>query len=839
MDTKKFYARSDIQEELLRISKDREVQVWYGDIRGKRPDSIQFKGDILESVKKGATSFHISEERWKDPLLLKTGMTKNDFNNLIKGWDFVIDIDGKTVEYSKVAASLLVDALKFYGVKSISVKFSVTGDTPVLVKDRHNDINLILIKEAIEKFKKEKSLEILSLNRKNNLIFSKIYDSLVHKDTIYSIYHEQSNLPLKTTAHHSVYIWEDSFIKQKAVKDLKIKDYLITFRNSNTLKSQFKNYFTFSYNLSKKEVKDKIKITKDLCILIGYYLSEGHITERTHEIGFSFNKNEREYVFEVSRLIKKLVGVDVHKRYPNKNSIQLTFNSRKWYAIFKKLCDIKKNKHVPSFIWSSSKHYFIKLLTSYLKGDAYKLGKYRIVAKSVSYRLIGELIWLCKLHNISPNLYYEKNKPHTLPQGTHFKGSSVFMIGISKSELDEFYRKRNKYSPFPRDKTFPTDGLKKIYSQIKPKKYLMHRKEHATLRKRSANLNRILDVINWFENYNSAPFDNISKRILANYKNLIKEDITTIKIKRIHKNKKKSLVYDVSVKGSERFFGNYYPVLLHNSGNKGFHIGIPFESFPDKINNQETKLMFPDALRIVAEHLKEMIAEHLEKKLKRKDVFSLVDIDTVLISSRHLFRAPYSFNEKSGLVSIPINPEDIMRFDINKAKSENVVTDFKFLSYKGDNIKELLMQSFDSVKKKVEVGGERKYEIPTVKSNENLFPPCIQEILKGVKGDGRKRAVFILINFLRSVGWGYGDIKTRLEEWDGKNYEPLKKNYIEAQIAWNEKQGKNILPPNCINASYYKGLGFCNPDNFCKMVKNPVNYSLKKGSLLKRSKIKE
>ena len=120
-----FYSRKDIQRQILLAAKDREIAVKYGDRGfGKRPDIVQYDLDILELVKQGATSFHISEEIWEDPLNLTPGMTKKQLDSLRKGWDLVLDIDSKEFEYSKILASLLIDALKFHGINYISLKFS-------------------------------------------------------------------------------------------------------------------------------------------------------------------------------------------------------------------------------------------------------------------------------------------------------------------------------------------------------------------------------------------------------------------------------------------------------------------------------------------------------------------------------------------------------------------------------------------------------------------------------------------------------------------------------------------------------------------------------------------
>jgi len=62
-----YYSRPDVQKVLFEFSKNREICPRYFEGFGKRPDSFQYPSDIFELVKKGATSFHCSEELWKDP----------------------------------------------------------------------------------------------------------------------------------------------------------------------------------------------------------------------------------------------------------------------------------------------------------------------------------------------------------------------------------------------------------------------------------------------------------------------------------------------------------------------------------------------------------------------------------------------------------------------------------------------------------------------------------------------------------------------------------------------------------------------------------------------------
>ncbi|MBU0894423.1 MAG: hypothetical protein KKB88_03190, partial [Nanoarchaeota archaeon] len=128
-----YYSRPEVQEAIFEFSKNREVVPRYFEGFGKRPDCFQYKGDIFELVKKGATSFHCSEEIWKDPLQIKTGMTEEQLNEIRHGWDLLIDIDSKYIDYSKIMAEVIIDFLKFHGIKKIGVKFSGSKGFHILI----------------------------------------------------------------------------------------------------------------------------------------------------------------------------------------------------------------------------------------------------------------------------------------------------------------------------------------------------------------------------------------------------------------------------------------------------------------------------------------------------------------------------------------------------------------------------------------------------------------------------------------------------------------------------------------------------------------------------------
>ena len=106
---------------------------------------------------------------------------------------------------------------------------------------------------------------------------------------------------------------------------------------------------------------------------------------------------------------------------------------------------------------------------------------------------------------------------------------------------------------------------------------------------------------------------------------------------------------------------------------------------------------------------------------------------------------------------------------------------------------------------------------------EDFFPPCIKKICLGLE-DGKKRALFCMMNFLGMIGWNLKQIEEFIYSWNKKNPEPLREQYIKGQLAHISPGEK--LPPNCLNESYYKGLGICEPNSLCRSIKNPANYTL-------------
>lgn len=541
-------------------------------------DSFAFKN--FETMFKNKIPYYVSTFRFKDK---ETPIVNNLF----------FDIDsyfGVRIPWRNV------NSIKKWCYKNdipTITNFSVTGDREILVRI-NNNISLKPISEVVQKVKEGNIIEVLSYNKEGNVTFSTVYDYLEHEETVYEITHEQSTFPLKLTEHHSIYKWDNSEIIKVEKNQLHEGDFLVTYRNAD-IEPLHETIIKQKYTYRNQEYEEDISITDGLLRLMGYYVAEGH-TLPNGLIGFSFHKNERAYHQEVRTEIKKLIPaqpstkteMNIRETLNNDNEKVIIFSSKKYRAFFREQCGTTQEfRHVPSFLFGLSKEQFLIFLTAYLNGDGSYKQNYDVRAKSISRQLIVELCWLCKIHGISCTIFSEDR----IDKRPEFKTKIVYIISLNKRDLYE-RQVNNKYHPDTREKVIPIDALKQVYYQCKPKKFQQHRVEQVTLNKQRANHQRIINVIKWFDETKSIEYTDESRKIIANYKQLIKKcNIGFLKVKKIsNTSQEKVKVYDVSVIDAENFFCGPYPILHSNSGGKGFHCFILTKPVIPKTQQEKDKL---------------------------------------------------------------------------------------------------------------------------------------------------------------------------------------------------------------------------------------------------------
>ncbi|MFC1710705.1 DNA primase small subunit domain-containing protein [Nanoarchaeota archaeon] len=278
------------------------------------------------------------------------------------------------------------------------------------------------------------------------------------------------------------------------------------------------------------------------------------------------------------------------------------------------------------------------------------------------------------------------------------------------------------------------------------------------------------------------------------------------------------------------------------SGSKGFHLIIPWKAFPKQVYDKKTSDMFPQWPRIITQYITEMTKNKIIEKITQltkpskyvKDFQAPKEVmpDLILVSSRHLFRMPYSLHEKTALASVVIDPGNIKKFQLMDAHPLRVkVKNFMPESEEGE-AKELLVQALDWYREthgtEEEQDEKRKkgeYKpIKLINLSDKNFPPTIQKILQGLE-DGKKRALFILLNFFRAIGMEKEELEQRIDEWNKKNHVLLKQGYIKSQLSWSYRN--KVVPPPNYSKDFYKGIGIPPTEEELRY-KNPVNYTVKK-----------
>ncbi len=298
-------------------------------------------------------------------------------------------------------------------------------------------------------------------------------------------------------------------------------------------------------------------------------------------------------------------------------------------------------------------------------------------------------------------------------------------------------------------------------------------------------------------------------------------------------------------------------VSVKFTGGTGFHVGVPFESFPENVDYEPVSAQYPSLARKIVGYICDFSRGKFEKELLKKwneeelaakvgkkvgeivtedgiNPYKVVEVDPVLTSPRHLFRLPYSLHERSHLVSLPLRAGEVDTFKKEDASPGKVrfIRDFLGKSSPGE-ADMLVTEAVDwhakhekKVVRKARRDAVFKKAVPL-----ELAPPCVKKILDGLQ-DGKKRSLLILINYMSSLGWKWEQITETLLKWNEKNDPRLGETYVRTQVRWHERRAKTMPPPNCSNPGYYDNFGVCVPDATCgwqkKTIKNPVNYALRK-----------
>lgn len=111
--------------------------------------------------------------------------------------------------------------------------------------------------------------------------------------------------------------------------------------------------------------------------LFGYYLAEGYLVSSTprairkrYHVDFAFNRNEVEYIQEVSDLMYKYFNARGSIVKTSENGVRISFTTQVGYTVFESLFGkLAFNKSIPSVILNNSKEKIGSLIVTFWRGD--------------------------------------------------------------------------------------------------------------------------------------------------------------------------------------------------------------------------------------------------------------------------------------------------------------------------------------------------------------------------------------------------------------------------------------------------------------------------------------
>ena len=487
---------------------------------------------------------------------------------------------------------------------------SVSWDTPILVRDRLTmKTRLTEIGRFVDQFysideeriaKKVENYDVLTLNDEGRICWRPIQYVLRHKtDKIYKIRYVGGTV--EATGSHSVFVLneEDLTVEVKRVSELKEGDLLISciarqkhyYGNPRIdlidligdpskdfvdgLPEELKlrvghNPACLSkYLLSEKSIRDRrnlrlkrwhkgkwipaiLEVDEDLAFVMGLYLAKGNVeNHRGKSLCFSLGSSEKTLSSRLMKVMKQKFNIEPHME-DRGSYVLITYYSTTLAKLFEKLIGGKlEDKHIPDFLWDAP----TKIVEAFLEG--YKAGSRRMVKdrRDICYitrnhGIAQQISWLARINGLNTCLYEEKDE----------RDGPYFAVCISK------IRGRGKTLAADR---IPLKPFIKLYKSLDPANmpwnmtYLFERDRRFVSRKTAQQL------INWLLRKKRREPGLEDLELLKRIRNLTRSDMALSPVLEVKEEDYEDYVYDVSVPGSEAFFGGDSPILLHNTGHGG------------------------------------------------------------------------------------------------------------------------------------------------------------------------------------------------------------------------------------------------------------------------------
>ncbi len=234
-------------------------------------------------------------------------------------------------------------------------------------------------------------------------------------------------------------------------------------------------------------------------------------------------------------------------------------------------------------------------------------------------------------------------------------------------------------------------------------------------------------------------------------------------------------------------------IQLYFSGNKGFHVVVPYEVFGLKP------------------------CQNINDVLKRaalffKVQFSADTLDTAIYDRRRLFRLPNSINAKSGLYKVPITPRQLHEF--SQEQMMEWAKEPKEVPFTVPRYIPEAAQQFTNIVRIKETHREKpkkKLEIP--KDKQKMLP-CVDHILRtSISKGSRNRTMVALASSIMQAGYTQEETQEIIEQWNEQNDPPVNDRELRTTVWSAAREIENGRGWGC---NSFREMGFCVGDT-CKI----------------------
>ena len=457
--------------------------------------------------------------------------------------------------------------------KILELNASVTPDTPILVKIdgkiKRTTFGWLANKyfDGNEARKPVRGLEVLSLDTKNYKVgFSEVGYIFRHRvGKIVEITYEGGKV--KTSLNHSVMVLDEAGnVVSKTASDIRKGDLLITFKTgmdgelgeidiSNYKPQKETKLVSGTYSNPKVYVSfDSIEADDDLAWSLGLYMAEGCTAfhgETSGQVIYSLGYPNPRDAKHVERLLGKLGRMGVRASTALHSS---GFDRSKMSSIQVRACNTQlagffydnfygesknghtaREKRVPDFVFEMPLGRRLDFIKGYWNGDG--AGDWESVARicSVSQEGLIDVAWLGRTSGLETSIFPREVRA--------IRKNALF--SYVKSDL------------------LPSSIFTALAKKLPKKaKYMMR---HALYSKKSGRvLKKVARQVLEIAEQNGEDV----KKLLR----LVESDLHAVKVRKTKTAEYGDYVYDVSVPGSQVFWGGTTPVLLHNSDERGIDV---------------------------------------------------------------------------------------------------------------------------------------------------------------------------------------------------------------------------------------------------------------------------